>query len=152
MQVRKLSTPSPKDVDCIPSTGFRIKLSSVQWSYMYMNIISQFTVKTQTSLHICAVSLEPLQYIVCIQYNMVSITSQDMKGTYRTKKKRVQLNNKKNPVFVQVIVLFAGINDIIHGWTINTVIFPKACYRLWEPHCTVDDAPSNQKINLFSKF
>ena len=42
---------------------------------------SQFTVKTQTSLHICAVSLETLQYIVCIQYNMVSITSQDMKGT-----------------------------------------------------------------------
>ena len=37
------------------------------------------------------------------------------------------LNNKKNPVFVQVIFLFAGINDIIHGWTINTVIFPKAC-------------------------
>ena len=35
----------------------------------------------------------------------------------------------KNPVFVQVIVLFAGINDIIHGWTIyiNTVIFPNAC-------------------------
>ena len=28
---------------------------------------------------------------------------------------------------MQVIVLFAGINDIIHGWTINTVIFPKAC-------------------------
>ena len=26
-----------------------------------------------------------------------------------------------------IIVLFAGINDIIHGWTINTVIFPKAC-------------------------
>ena len=39
----------------------------------------------------------------------------------------MQLNNKKNPVFVQVIVLFAGINDIIHGWTINTVMFPKAC-------------------------
>ena len=38
-----------------------------------------------------------------------------------------KLNIKKNPVFVQVIVLFAGINDIIHGWTINTVIFPKAC-------------------------
>ena len=56
-----------------------MKLSSVQWSYIY--IISQFTLKTQTSLHICAVSLEPLQYIVCIQYNMVSITSQDMKGT-----------------------------------------------------------------------
>ena len=46
-----------------------------------MYIISQFTVKTQTSLHIRAVSQEPLQYIVCIQYNMVSITSQDMKGT-----------------------------------------------------------------------
>ena len=29
-----------------------------QWSYMY--IISQFTVKTQTSSHICAVSPEPL--------------------------------------------------------------------------------------------
>ena len=28
---------------------------------------------------------------------------------------------------MQVIVLFADINDIIHGWTINTVIFPKAC-------------------------
>ena len=28
---------------------------------------------------------------------------------------------------MQVIVLFAGINDIIHGWTINAVIFPKAC-------------------------
>ena len=28
---------------------------------------------------------------------------------------------------MQVIVLFAGINDIIHEWTINTVIFPKAC-------------------------
>ena len=28
---------------------------------------------------------------------------------------------------MQVIVLFTGINDIIHGWTINTVIFPKAC-------------------------
>ena len=112
-----------------------------------MYIISQFTVKTQTSLHICAVSLEPLQYIVCIQYNMVSITSQDM-----IRKNRVQLNNKKNPVFVQLIVLFAGINDIIHGWTINTVIFPKACNRLWESHCTMDDAPSNQKINLFSKF
>ena len=39
----------------------------------------------------------------------------------------MQLNNKKKPVFVQVIVLFAGINDIIHGWTINTVIFPNAC-------------------------
>ena len=39
----------------------------------------------------------------------------------------MQLNNKKNPVFVQVIILFAGINDIIHGWTINTIIFPKAC-------------------------
>ena len=39
----------------------------------------------------------------------------------------MQLNNKKNPVFVLVIVLFAGINDIIHGWTINTVIFPTAC-------------------------
>ena len=39
----------------------------------------------------------------------------------------MQLNNKKNPVFVQEIVLFAGINDIIHGWTINTVIFHKAC-------------------------
>ena len=64
----------------------------------------------------------------------------------------VHLNNKKNPVFVQVIVLFAGINDIIHGWTINTVTFPKTCYRLWESHCTMDDAPSNQKINLFSKF
>ena len=59
---------------------------------------------------------------------------------------------KKNPVLVQVSVLFAGTNDIIHGWTINTVIFPKACYRLWESHCTMDDAPSNQKINLFSKF
>ena len=23
--------------------------------------------------------------------------------------------------------MFAGINDIIHGWTTNTVIFPKAC-------------------------
>ena len=39
----------------------------------------------------------------------------------------MQLNNKKNPVFVQVIVLFAGFIDIIQGWTINTVIFPKAC-------------------------
>ena len=39
----------------------------------------------------------------------------------------MQLNNKKNPVFVQVIVLFVGINDIIHGWPKNTVIFPKAC-------------------------
>ena len=28
---------------------------------------------------------------------------------------------------MQVNVLFAGLNDIIHGWTINTVIFPKAC-------------------------
>ena len=35
----------------------------------------------------------------------------------------MQLNNKKNTVFVQVIVSFAGINEIIHGWT----IFPKAC-------------------------
>ena len=59
---------------------------------------------------------------------------------------------KKKTVFVQVIVIFAGINDIIHGWTINTVIFPKACNRLWEPHCTMDDAPSNQKINLFRSF
>ena len=34
----------------------------------------------------------------------------------------MQLNNKKNPVFVQVIVLFAGINDIIHGWATSTVL------------------------------
>ena len=84
-----------------------------------MYIISQFTVKTQTSLHICAVSLEPLQYIVCIQYNMVSITSQDMKGTLDSEKKEFSQIIKKNPVLVQVIVLFAGINDIIHGWTIT---------------------------------
>ena len=32
----------------------------------------------------------------------------------------------KNPIFVQIIVLFAGINDIIHGWT-KIVIFSKAC-------------------------
>ena len=114
-----------------------------------MYIICQFTVKTQTSLHICAVSLEPLQYIVCI-HGFYHITRHE--GYIGLRKNRVQLNNKKNPVFVQVIVLFAGINDIIHGWTMNTVIFPKACNRQWEPHCTMDDAPSNQKINLFSKF
>ena len=34
----------------------------------------------------------------------------------------MQLNNKKNPVFVQVIVLFAGINGIIHGWATSTVL------------------------------
>ena len=107
-----------------------------------MYIISQFTVKTQTSLHICTVSLEPLQYIVCIQHGFYHITRHE--GYIGLRKNRVQLNNKKNPVLVQVIVLFASINDIIHGWTINTVIFPKACYRLWES--------LNQKINLFSKF
>ena len=95
-----------------------------------MYTISQFTVKTQTSLHICAVSPEPLQYVVCIQYtcNMFCfyhITRHE--ANIGLRKNRVQLNNKKNPVFVQVIVLFDGINDIIYGWTINTVIFPKAC-------------------------
>ena len=49
IQVRKLSTPSPKDVDCILAYT-QIKLRSVQWSYMY--IISQFTVKAQMSLRI----------------------------------------------------------------------------------------------------
>ena len=36
---------------------------------------------TQTSLHIGSVSPEPLQFIVCIQYNMVADTWQDMKRT-----------------------------------------------------------------------
>ena len=62
-------------------------------------------------------------------------------GFYHITRHEGYIGLRKNRVLVQVIVLFAGINDIIHGWTINTVIFPKACYRLWESHCTMDDAP-----------
>ena len=41
--------------------------------------------------------------------------------------KLLRLSIIKNHVFVQVIALFAGINDIMRRWTINTVILPKAC-------------------------
>ena len=66
IQVKKLSTHSPKDVDCILASYIVYRSSNktqfFQWSYMY--IISQFTVKAQTSLLICALLPEPLQYIV----------------------------------------------------------------------------------------
>ena len=59
---------------------------------------------------------ESLQYIVvCIQnkYGFYRITRHG--AHIGLKKNRVQLNNKKNPVFVQVIVLFAGIKYIAFG-------------------------------------
>ena len=82
-----------------------------------MYIISQFTVKAQTSLHKCTISPEPLQYIVCIQYNTVSVTWQDMKHT-KDSEKRVQLDNKKKSCICACYRLV---------WALASTKFPKEC-------------------------
>ena len=54
-RVRKLSTPSPKDVDCILASNIAYRSSNkTQWSCMY--IISQIWGKAQMSLHILSKS------------------------------------------------------------------------------------------------
>ena len=63
-------------------------------------------------------------------YGFYHITRHE--GYIGLRKNRVQLNNKKscNSAGNRLV---AGINDIIHRWTINTVIFPKACYAVGIP-------------------
>ena len=99
IQVRKLSTPSPKDVDCILASYIAYKSSNktqfFQWSYMY--IISQFTVKAQTSLHISQ-SRQSL-YSILFEFNISWFLTRH-EAHIGLRKNRVQLNNKTRNVTV----------------------------------------------------